>query len=102
MRLRTSANEREGSAPFHCGATTEMLSRSSKGFLDDRQRLCRRSAAAKAAIIDDLDLGHEHVPRQMPQPPWICPSVRSKGGPVHEAIRAKGATSLRGIADALN
>ncbi|WP_207894004.1 hypothetical protein, partial [Rhodovulum steppense] len=31
---------------------------------------------------DDLYLRHKHVLRHMPKPPWSCPSVRSKRGPV--------------------
>jgi len=54
-----------------------------QGLLHDPQLLARGPAAATAAIGDDLYLRHKHVLRHMPKPPWLCPSVRSKWGPVH-------------------
>jgi len=41
--------------------------------------------------------------RDIPKPPWLCPSVRSKGGPVHlgpkglgcKAYRSKGVQKCR-------
>ncbi|WP_425441154.1 AMP-binding enzyme, partial [Ruegeria marina] len=32
------------------------------------------------------DDAHKHVLRHRPKPPWLCPSVRSKRGPVHFGI----------------
>lgn len=50
----------------------------------------RLEPVATATIHYDLYLRHKHVLRRMPEPPWLCPSVRSKRGPVHGGTRLTG------------
>lgn len=51
----------------------------------DPHLLAGGPAAPTAAISNNLYLRHKHVLRHMPKPPWLCPGVRSKRGPVQLA-----------------
>lgn len=55
-------------------------------------------AAPTAAIGDDLYLRHKHVLRRMPEPPRLCPSVRSKRGPVQRVTPQRGLRHAIGVA----
>ena len=71
-------------------------------LLDNPQLVGCRPATAPPTLGDDLIVGHKHMLRAIPKPPWLCQSVRSKGGPVQKPTqkpRFSGASTRCSMCD---